>query len=92
MMVTNHTRSKLGQTANVNVLVVVNDELVITEIEQCCPLGKSDHQVLKNGMQLDCLFNLSTSSKIVFVSSKADLDVLRDHFSDYNDWTLLIWI
>ena len=30
-------------------------------------LDKSDHQVLKCSMQLDCLFDLSTSSETVWV-------------------------
>ena len=53
-MVTKPTKSRLGQTANINDLVRVNDEPFTTEIGHCCPLGKSDHQVLKFSMQLDC--------------------------------------
>ena len=41
-------------------------------------------------MHLSCLFDLSTCSKTVFDFSKADFYGLRDHFSKYNDWTLLI--
>ena len=41
-------------------------------------------------MQIDCLVDLSTSCKTVFDFSKANLDGLRDHFSNYNDWTLQI--
>ena len=41
-------------------------------------------------MQLDCVFDLSTSSKIVFDFSKADFDELMNHFSNYDDWTMLI--
>ena len=60
-MVTKPTRSRLGQTANINDLVLVNDELFITEIEHCCLLGKSG-QVLMFSMQLDFLFDHSASS------------------------------
>ena len=55
-MVAKPTQSRLGQTASINDLVLVNDELLITEMEQCCPLGKTDHQVLKSSMHLDCFF------------------------------------
>ena len=68
----------------------MNDESFMTEIDHCCPLGKSDHQLLKFSIQLDCLFDRSICLKTVFDFSKADLDGLRDHFSNYNDWTLLI--
>ena len=39
---------------------------------------------------LDCLFDRSICFKTVFDFSKAHFDGLRDHFSNYNDWTLLI--
>ena len=52
-MVTKSTRSRLGQTANITDLVLVNDEFFMTEIDHCCPLGKSDHQLHKFGIQLD---------------------------------------
>ena len=68
----------------------MNDESFITEIDHCCPLGESDHQLLKFCIQLDCLFDRSICFKIVFDFSKADFDELRDNFSNYNDWTLLI--
>ena len=86
-MVTKPTRSRLGQTANITDLVLVNDEFFMTEIEHCCPLGKSDHQVLKLGIQLDCLFDSSISFRMVFDFSKADFNGLMDHFSNYDDWT-----
>ena len=89
-MVTKLTRSRLGQTANITDLVLVNDEFFITEIDHCCPLGKSDHQLLKLSIELDYLFDCSICPKTVFDFSKADFDGLRDHFSNYNDWTLLI--
>ena len=89
-VVTKPTRSRLGQTANITELVLVNDESFITEIDRCCPLGKSDHQLLKFSIQLDCLFDRSICPKTVFDFSKADFDGLWDHFSNYNDWTLLI--
>ena len=41
-------------------------------------------------MQLDCLYDSSTSSKAVFDFSKADFDGPREKNSSYNDWTLLI--
>ena len=41
-------------------------------------------------MQLDCLFDHSICSKTVFDFNMADFDGLRDHFSNYDDWTLLI--
>ena len=75
---------------NITDLVLVNDEFFITEIEHCCPLGKSDHQPLNFSIQLDCLLDHNICFKTVFDSSKADFDGLRDHFSNYNDWTLLI--
>ena len=68
----------------------MNDELFITEIYHCCPLGKSYHQLLKFSMQLDCLFDRSICFKTVFDFSKANFDGLRDYFSNYDDWTLLI--
>ena len=89
-MITKPTRSRLGQTANITDLVPVNDEFFTTEIEHCCPLSKGDHQVLMFGMQLDCLFDLCISFKTILDFSKADFDGLRDNFSNYNNWTLLI--
>ena len=89
-MVTKPTKSRLGHTANITDLVLVNDESFINEIDHCCPLGKSDHQLLKLSIQLDYLFDRSICFKTVFDFSKADFDGLRDHFSIYNDWTLLI--
>ena len=74
LMVTKPTGSRLGQAENITDLVVVNDEFFITEIEHCCPLGKSDHQVLKLSMQLDCLFDRSISLEADFDFSKASLD------------------
>ena len=65
-MITKFTRSRLSQTANINDLGLANDEIFLTEMEHSCPLGKSDHQVLKFSMQIDSLFDLSTSSKTVF--------------------------
>ena len=62
----------------------------ITEIEHFCPLGKNDHQLLQLSIQLDCLFDHSICFKTVFDFSKADFDGLRYHFSNYDDWTLLI--
>ena len=85
-----HSVNQLCQTANITDLVLMNDESSITEIDHCCPLGNSDHQLLKLSMQLDCLFDRSICLKIFFDFSKADFDGLRDHFSNYNDWTLLI--
>ena len=41
-------------------------------------------------MQLDCLFGCSISFITVIDFSKADFDGLKDHFSNHNDWTLLI--
>ena len=67
----------------------MNDEFFITELDHCCPLGKSDHQLLKLSIQLDCLFHCSICLKTVFDFPKADFDGLRDHFSNYNDWKLL---
>ena len=90
-MVAKPTRSRLGQSANLTDLVLVNDEFFITEIEHCCPLGKSDHRVLKFSMQLDCLFDRSMIFKTVFDFSKADLDELRDHFSNYDHWTFYVY-
>ena len=89
-MVTKPTRSRLGQTANITDLELVNNEFFITEIDHCCPLGKSYHQLLKLSIQLDCLFDHSICLKTFLNFSKADFDGLRDHFSNYNDWTLLI--
>ena len=60
----------------------------MTAIEHCCLFGKSDHQVLTFSMQLDCLFDCSF--KTILDLSKVDFDGLRDHFSNYNDWALLI--
>ena len=79
-MVTKPTR-RLGQTANITDLVLVNDKFYMTEIEHCCPLGKSYHQLLKPIIQLDCLLDHSVYVKTVFEFSKADFDGLRDHFS-----------
>ena len=62
----------------------------MAEIEHCCPLGKGDHQLLKLGIKLDCLFDRSICPRTVFDFSKDDFDGLRDHLSSYNDWTLLI--
>ena len=63
------------------------------EIDHSCPLGKSEHQLVKFSIQLDCLFDRSICLKTVFGFSKADFDGLRDHYSNYNDWALLInWI
>ena len=60
------------------------------EIDNSCPLGKSEHQLLKLSIQLDFLFDRSICFKTVVDFSKADFDGLRDHFSNYNDWALLI--
>ena len=89
-VVTKPTRSRLGQTANITDLVLVNDESFISEIDHCCSIGKSDHQLLKLSIQLDCLFDRSICFKTVFDFFKADFDGLRGHLSNYNDWTLLI--
>ena len=62
-MVAKPMRSRLGQTAIITDLVLVNDEFFMTEIDNCCPLGKSDHQLLKFSMQLDCLFDRSICFK-----------------------------
>ena len=67
----------------------MNDESFITEIYHCCPLGKSDHQLLKFSIQLDCSYDRSICLKTVFDFSKANFDGLRDHFSNYDDWTLM---
>ena len=64
-MVTKPTRIRLGQTADIAVLVLMNDEFFITEIEYYCPLGKSDNHVIKFNMQLYCLFDCSISLKTV---------------------------
>ena len=77
-MVAKPTRSRLGQGANITDLVLVNDEFFITEIEHCCPLGKSDNQLLKFSIQLDCLFDCSVCFKTVSDFSKADFDGLCD--------------
>ena len=89
-MVNKPTRSRLGQTANITDLVLVNYEFFMTEIDHCCPLGKSDHQLPMLSIQLGYLFDRSMCLKTVFDFSKIDLNGLRDHFSNYNDWTLLI--
>ena len=44
--VRNPTRRREGQTSNILDLVLVNDDNLISEIEHCTPLGKSDHEVL----------------------------------------------
>ena len=62
-MVAKPTRSRLGQAANNNVWCMMS--FSITEIEHCCPLGNSDHQVLKFTMQLDCLLDPSTRCETV---------------------------
>ena len=59
-------------------------------IYHSCPLGKSEHQLLKLSIQLDCLFDRSICFQTVFDFSKADFDGLRDHFSNNNYWALLI--
>ena len=41
-------------------------------------------------MHFDCLFDSSISFETVFDFSKVDFDGLRDHFSNYDDWTLQI--
>ena len=85
-MATKSTRSRIGQTANINDPVLVNDELFSTEMEHSCPLGENDHQVHKFSMHsIDCLFDLSTCSKTVSDISKADF-----HSSNYDNWTLLL--
>ena len=75
-MVTKPTRSRLGHTANITDLVLVNDKSFMIEIDNCCPLGKSDHQLLKFSIQLDCLFDCSICLKTDFDFSKADFDGL----------------
>ena len=62
----------------------------MTEIEHCYPLGKSDCRVLMFNIQFDRLLDTSTSSKTFIDFSMADFDGQREHFSNYNDWTLLI--
>ena len=52
------------------------------EIDHSCPLGKSEHQLLKFSIQLDCIFDCRIFYKTVFDFSKADFDGLRDHFSN----------
>ena len=69
---------------------VINDEFFITEMEHCCPLCIGDHQLHRFSMQLDCLFDYSICFNTVFDFNKADFNGLRDHFSNYDDWTLLI--
>ena len=70
-MVTKPTRSRLGQTANIIDLALVKNEFLITEIQHCCPLGKSDHQLLTLSIQLDCLFDRSIyvlKQSLIFLS------------------------
>ena len=52
--------------------------------------GSPSHHVLIFSMLLFCSFDLGTGSRTVFHFSTADFDGLRDHFSKYDDWTLLI--
>ena len=45
-MVDKQTRIRLGQTGNILDLVLVNEEQLVSEIEQYSPIGKSDNETL----------------------------------------------
>jgi hypothetical protein len=54
-MVKKPTRRREGQQPTLIDLVLVNDESLVSDIVHCCPLGKSDHDIL--------IFNLYVNEK-----------------------------
>jgi len=85
-MVDKPTRRRTGQMANILDLVLVNDQQSVSSIEHCCPVGKSDHEVL--------LFSLYIPKKTVvqegtrFNLKKGNFDQMRLEFSQM-DWSHL---
>jgi hypothetical protein len=68
------TRRREGQIANILDLVIVNDELLVSDIIHFSPLGKSDHEVL--------IFDLYVKNKIKRQEDKMIYNIKKANFHE----------
>ena len=59
--VTQNTRHREGQQSTMDDLILVNDDLLISDIKHSAPLGKSDHDVLSFDLYVSTKNNIHTS-------------------------------
>ena len=85
-MVKNPTRRRAGQASNILYLILVNEESLISQIEHCCPIAKSDHETLIFTMYTDACKINENETKYRFNLHKGNYDLMR-HSVDGINWS-----
>ena len=68
-------------------LVIVNDPLIINNLAVCCPLGRSDHNMIEFDLLVNCIEGDANNDVIDIVSynfDKADWSSIRSALTDVN--------
>jgi hypothetical protein len=86
-MVRQPTRRREGQRSTLDDLVLVNDETLVSDIINHCPLGKSDHDVLLFKLYVE-VKEAETDSADRYDLQKGDYVAMRKEFARF-DWTSL---
>ena len=101
-MVSNPTRRREGQRSNILDLILVNEEQFISNIEHCCPIAKSDHEVLlftlyttvenSNEQNLEVRYDLNKGKYHAMRESIAEIDwieILQCTFNVDQCWKII---
>jgi hypothetical protein len=86
-MVRKPTRCRDKQASNILDLVLISDEDMISDIEHCDPIGKSDHDTLNFQLYIP-MRKTDYKKKYKFVLSKGNYNGMRDEI-DGMDWNML---
>ena len=82
----NPTRRRTGQASNILDLILVNEESLISQIEHCCPIAKSDHETLIFTVYTDACKINENETKYRFNLHKGNYDLMR-HSIDGVNWS-----
>ena len=84
-MVTEPTRARDGQQANILDLVIVNEETLISNIQHLPPVAKSDHEVLFFSLYISEEISKTSDSEYKYDLSKDNFSKMRKDFANL-DW------
>ena len=85
-MVNKPTRCREGQTPNVLDLIIVNDELMISDIDHICPVGNSDHETLFFNLYIQYKARVENDYKYNF--KLGNFNAMREEMGSIN-WLFL---
>ena len=88
-MVSNPTRTRVGQTCNILDLVIINYVSLISDIEHESPIGKSDNEILFCTLYVEIVHSTVINDEYVYDLSKGDYKKMRMNLRDF-DWNEML--